>query len=58
MPDVKSLPDMQVQMQPYEGARENLYLMVQMPSMKMQIQIFMHVMQVFVIVTSINFLIS
>ena len=54
MPNAKSLSDMQVQMQPYEGASENLYLMVQMPFMKMQMQIFMHMLQVFVIVASIN----
>ena len=41
-------------MQPYEGASENLPIEVQMPPIKMQMQIFMHVMQVFVIVTLIN----
>ena len=54
MSSAKSLSDMQVQMQPYEGASKNLYLVVQMPPMKMQMRFFMHVMQVFVIVASIN----
>ena len=37
--NAKSSSNMKMQMQPYEGANENLYLVMQMPFMRMQMRI-------------------